>query len=86
MVEFDKSGRLKLAKKPEVEILGRQNAPKCFDMNAAVHAWKRESLKFSPKVIYEDTIMYEMPAERSVDIDSELDFQIVEHLLKFEAN
>ena len=35
-----------------------------------------------PAVFYPDTRLFEMPEERSVDIDSEIDFTLVELLLR----
>jgi N-acylneuraminate cytidylyltransferase/CMP-N,N'-diacetyllegionaminic acid synthase len=49
-------------------------------MNAAVHVWQRDSLFLSPKVFYEDTKFFEMPQERSHDIDTEVDFKVVSFL------
>ena len=36
----------------------------------------------NPKVFYEDTRLFEMPEERSIDVDSELDFAFVELLMQ----
>ena len=63
----------------------RQDVPKTYDMNASIYIWKRKTLikhnsqysQFKGK-----TVLYEMPAIRSVDIDSEIDFKFVEFLLK----
>ena len=49
-------------------------------MNAAVHAWQRDILFLAPKVFYEDTRFFEMPQERSHDIDTEVDFKVVSFL------
>lgn len=63
-------------------VLRRQDAPRTFDMNASVYVWKREALKANPKVFYPTTLVYEMPVERSLDIDEEFDFEIVKWLLE----
>jgi CMP-N-acetylneuraminic acid synthetase len=62
-------------------IVRRQDAPPCFDMNASIYAWWRESLMTAHPVLQQNTRLYVMPEERSVDIDSELDFQWVEFLM-----
>ena len=80
MLELDNKGRVHLAKEPFKPFLSRQNAPQVFDMNAAVHVWNRDSLINNPKILYESTLIYEMPQERSHDIDTEIDFKIVEFL------
>lgn len=57
----------------------RQAAPAVFAMNASIYVWHRHTLDrglWSGR-----TRMHEMPHERSVDIDSELDFRLVELLL-----
>jgi len=82
MLEKDSDGRTQIAKVPSRPFLSRQDAPPVFDMNAAVHVWNRDSLIEDPKILYPSTLIYEMPQERSHDIDTEVDFRIVEHLYK----
>jgi len=60
----------------------RQDAPRCFDMNASIYVWRVASFLEHPAVFYPDTRLFEMPEERSVDIDSDLDFALVELLLR----
>ena len=80
IVEISESGRLGVVKIHKAPFLSRQSAPITYDMNAAVHAWQRDSLFLSPKVFYEDTRFFEMPQERSHDIDTEVDFKVVSFL------
>jgi CMP-N,N'-diacetyllegionaminic acid synthase len=51
-------------------------------MNASIYAWKVAAFLESPAVFYPDTRLFEMPQERSVDVDSDLDFTLVELLLR----
>ena len=81
LVELDPRGVVHLSKAPLKPILRRQDAPACFDLNASVFAWSRRALFEDPKVFYDDTRLFEMPEERSIDIDSEMDFGVVEMLL-----
>ena len=81
MVERVGDGSIQLVKTRLGETLRRQDAPVCYDMNASVYVWNRERFLNDPKVFYEDTVLYEMPEERSIDIDTELDFFLVETLL-----
>lgn len=61
------------------EVVSRQTAPTVYAMNASIYVWHRHTLA---KGLWNGrTRLYEMPRERSVDIDSELDFKIVELLL-----
>lgn len=81
LVEMGEDETVLLAKKTEKPIVRRQDAPKCFDMNASIYVWKREHLFDSNSTLRDGTKIYVMPEERSLDIDSELDFQIVEFLM-----
>jgi len=82
MVEVDKNGVVTLCKGHADTIVRRQDAPNCYDMNASIYGWQREALFKENSLFHHDTVLYIMPEERSVDIDSELDFRIVEYLLK----
>ena len=62
----------------------RQDAPKTYDINASIYLWKRKTLLQSFKFFPEKTILYEMPIERSWDIDSMIDFKLVKSLRKIE--
>lgn len=81
LVEEDANGVVQLAKKPATPIVRRQDAPKCYDMNASIYVWQREALHNGAGIFNGDTRIFVMPEERSIDIDSELDFAIVELLL-----
>jgi len=87
LIELDESGRVHLSvKRQNIDgtIVRRQDAPPCFDMNASIYAWYRDSLLKARNVIQSSTRLYVMPEERSVDIDSELDFRWVEFLMNDE--
>ncbi|MGH6946940.1 MAG: acylneuraminate cytidylyltransferase family protein [Kiloniellales bacterium] len=81
LVELQDDGTVRLAKPPQRPILRRQDAPRCFDMNASIYVWQRDLFMESPAVFYRRTVLYEMPEERSIDIDSELDFETVSWLM-----
>jgi len=80
LVEEDSNGHVSVSKKLPSTVLRRQDAPRAFDMNASVYVWRRESLLNEQKVFFETTRIFEMPSDRSFDIDSELDFKIVQFL------
>lgn len=82
LVELGDDGVVRLSKPPEQPIVRRQDSPKCFDMNASIYVWRRAALFDFPTVFNADTRLYIMPEERSTDIDGELDFEIVELLMK----
>ena len=82
LVERDGCGRVHLSKQPVNPIARRQDAPECFDLNASVFAWTREALfSADDSALGNDTLLYEMPEERSIDIDSETDFRFAEFLM-----
>lgn len=80
LVEQDANGFVHLSKELPTAVVRRQDAPKSFDMNASIYVWKRESFFNEVSIFTPTTILYEMPEERSVDIDSELDFEFVSFL------
>lgn len=81
IVELDENGRAHLSKPLDKPIIRRQDSPRCFDMNGSIYIWKRDTLLGCDKVITGNTGLFVMPEERSIDIDTELDFEFVEFLL-----
>jgi CMP-N,N'-diacetyllegionaminic acid synthase len=80
MVERRPDGSIGLVKPPAGNVVSRQQAPPVYAMNASIYVWHRRTLS---KGIWNGRIrLHEMPRERSIDIDSEIDFQLVELLLK----
>ncbi|GGH15568.1 posttranslational modification protein [Alsobacter metallidurans] len=82
LVELDGAGNAHLSKPLPNAVVRRQDAPRCFDMNASIYVWRRSAIVGDPRVFYPDTGLYEMPEERSVDIDSPLDMDIVTMLME----
>jgi N-acylneuraminate cytidylyltransferase/CMP-N,N'-diacetyllegionaminic acid synthase len=82
LVEERRDGTVGLSKIADPPIVRRQDSPRCFDMNASIYVWNVASFLADPRVFYPDTRLFEMPEERSVDIDSEIDFTLVELLLR----
>lgn len=81
MVERKPDGFFERVCPPAAEVVGRQLAPQVYAMNASIYAWHRRSL--SPSLWAHRRIrLHEMPRERSVDIDHEIDFEIVELLMR----
>jgi N-acylneuraminate cytidylyltransferase/CMP-N,N'-diacetyllegionaminic acid synthase len=82
LVELGEDGVVRLSKPPEKPIVRRQDSPQCFDMNASIYVWQRAALFAYPTVFNADTRLFIMPEDRSTDIDNELDFEIVELLMR----
>jgi len=80
MVELGREGYAQLVKQPAQAVHSRQAAPRVYAMNASIYVWHRRTLD---KGLWNGRVrLHIMPRERSVDIDSELDFKLVELLMK----
>lgn len=87
LIEIDKNHKVSLSKKlPNNDILRRQDAPKTYDMNASIYIWNRDTILNENSLFLDKTGIYIMPEERSFDIDTELDFKIINTLLKNQQN
>ena len=82
LIEVNKEGDVYLSKKLDEEIVRRQDAPKSYDMNASIYIWKRDIILNSMTLFLEKTGLYVMPEERSIDIDTELDYKYVEFMME----
>ena len=82
LVEIDGDGKVVLSKLPDKPVVRRQDAPQCYDMNVSIYVWQRDALFYQSGLFHDNTRLYVMPEERSIDIDSELDFEIVEMIMK----
>jgi CMP-N,N'-diacetyllegionaminic acid synthase len=82
VVEKRPDGSVCVAKLPDVTVIRRQDAPPTYDMNGSIYVWNAPRFRADPQVFYPDTRLFEMPQERSQDIDSILDFEIVEMIAR----
>lgn len=55
----------------------RQDLPEAYILNGAVYAARSEWLRLHKTFISDETLAFVMPQERSLDIDTELDLQIL---------
>jgi CMP-N,N'-diacetyllegionaminic acid synthase len=81
LVEQDENGIVQLSKLLKDAVTRRQDSPKCFDMNASIYVWRRDALLNNPSLFASNTRLFEMPRERSLDIDSQADFEMVEWMM-----
>ena len=80
MIEVAADGLVRLSKTPPGSVTSRQQAPVVYSMNASVYVWWRRTLKLG---IWNTRVrLHVMPRERSIDVDSLLDFELVELLMK----
>lgn len=81
MVSLDEMGHPAVLMGSATPVYCRQRAPLTFDLNASIYVWQRSSLFRNHSIFTPNTRFYEMPPERSHDIDDMLDFEIVKLLL-----
>lgn len=87
MIEVDGRGRPRLCKTLPKEVSNRQMAPPVYDLNASIYIYRTQFLLENPETLHsENTVVYIMPEERSIDIDTPLDFKLVELLLQERQN
>lgn len=84
MVEME-GHRARLAKRPEIPVVRRQDAPKVFSVSGSIFAWRREALGRVTHLYEGVWGACEVPRENAVDIDTEMEFQFVEFLLRKRA-
>lgn len=77
-----KNRNISLVKKTSKEVVARQKSPVVYDMNASIYIWKRDKLFKSRNLLQKSLSIYEMPQEKSIDIDTKLDLRINEILIK----
>ena len=82
LVERDASGALRMSKTSGTTVLARQNAPAVYEHIAGVYVLDPEYVQRAQHLLDGHAEGYEVPAEKAVDIDTEVDFALVEVLLK----
>jgi CMP-N,N'-diacetyllegionaminic acid synthase len=82
LVEPDATGALHVSKPLPGGVVARQQAPVVWEHAASTYVVAPEYLKRAASLFEGRVIPYLMPPERCIDIDSPLDFRIVEFLLR----
>ncbi len=82
MVEADKDGALRPSKKLPAPVVRRQNAPAVYEHVASIYVLDPAYVKKSGGLLEGHAEGYDIGAAKSFDIDSELDFRIIEMLMK----
>ena len=81
MMEIGEDGFASIVKKGTKPIVRRQDAPKVYSLTPAAYVVKKSALYAHEHWSKAKCKIYEMPRERAVDIDTEIDFKIVEFLI-----
>jgi N-acylneuraminate cytidylyltransferase len=82
LVEPDESGALKVSKPLPGGVVARQQAPTVYEHAASTYVLDPAYLRRADSLYEGRVIPYLMPTERCLDIDSPLDFRVVEFLLQ----
>lgn len=83
LVEPDAGGALKMSKSlGNGAVLARQQAPAVYEHVAGTYVLATQYLKSASHLLDGRAFGYQIPPERAFDVDSELDFTIIEFLLK----
>tara|TARA_B000000441_G_C21729851_1_gene345415 strand:- start:249 stop:695 length:447 start_codon:yes stop_codon:yes gene_type:complete len=82
MVTENSDGSLQIAMKPKNPITRRQDGPKIYDITTLAYAVRTEYI-FSASNLFDGKIgSIIVPEERSLDIDTEFDFQLAENIIR----
>lgn len=82
LVEPDETGALHVSKPLPGGVVARQQAPKVYEHAASTYVVAPDYLRRANGLYEGRVIPYVMPQERCADIDTPLDFRIVEFLMK----
>jgi len=82
----EENGFLKISKKLEDQIIRRQDAPKVFEHVASIYVLSPHFIREGNGLLSGKAIGYDIGELKSFDVDSELDFEIIEFLMKKKYN
>jgi CMP-N-acetylneuraminic acid synthetase len=82
LVEPDSGGGLIMSKSFGPTVVSRQSAPPVYEHVASIYVLDPEYLRISGHLLDGHAEGYDIGPEKSFDIDSELDFRIVEMLMR----
>lgn len=82
LLETDKSGALKICKNLPSTIVRRQDAPPVYEHVASIYVFSPEYIHSASYLLDGHTEGYDIGSEKSLDVDSDLDFLLVEYLMK----
>ncbi len=81
MVEIDSEGFAGLSKQTRSNTFRRQDAPDVYDMTTVVYAAKTDFVLAANGIFEGKVKAVIVPEERSIDIDTELDFRFAEFMI-----
>ncbi|MEW9797572.1 acylneuraminate cytidylyltransferase family protein [Alteromonas sp. CYL-A6] len=75
-------GTLQISKKLPAPIVRRQDAPKVFEHVASIYVLDPAYLRRGTGLLSGKTQGYDIGADKSLDVDSEFDFTLIEYLMR----
>ena len=80
MITIDPVGHCKVAMINENQVFRRQDAPKFYDVTTVCYVMSLEYILSSSYMFNGNILMRHVPPERSIDIDTQFDFDLAEFL------
>ncbi|MCK0119929.1 acylneuraminate cytidylyltransferase family protein [Loktanella sp. F6476L] len=81
ILELDETGSLHVSKPLPGGVVARQQAPKVLDHVGLVYVLNPDYLRKAKSLFDGRVIPYEVPNERGLDVDSPIDWEIIEFLM-----
>ena len=85
MVKANADGTVGLVNPTQTALVRRQDAPIVYDMATVCYVVKPEFVMSNESIFEGRVRSVHVPTERSIDIDTLLDFQIAEHLMQIRS-
>jgi len=82
MMEMDDAGFAQIVKQSCIPIVRRQDAPMVYSLTPAAYVIKKQALYDYEHWSKAKCKIYLMPRARAIDVDTELDFRLVEFLMQ----
>jgi N-acylneuraminate cytidylyltransferase len=82
MVVADQTQRCQLPFKSDKNLYRRQDAPPFFDVTTVCYVIRSAFVKSASHIFDGKIYMHEVPVERSIDIDTQFDFEFAEYQIK----
>lgn len=81
LVEYE-GEYLRISKKLPHPVVYRQDAPKVYEHVASIYVLRPDYIRTAGGLLEGRVRGYPIPRERSLDVDSELDFELIEYLMR----
>lgn len=82
LLEPDDTGALKICKKLPGTIVRRQDAPPVFEHVASIYVLVPDYIRRAAYLLDGYTEGYDIGSEKSIDVDSDFDFLLIEYLMR----